>query len=206
MSLRLRSWLRTYLGPEPGSPALRAGSPSAEKDGPRPRAQRHTFQQQGKEHPLAPATRSHGRAGGCCPRLHPAPQRHGWTARRSQKAFSTPGFPHHPRHRAAASPGPSGFPAIWCIRGQHPAPSKGWILSRFLLFLSPGNPFLLNLAVWLCPAGRCLSRDFPAAMGKPGASVSSRSELPFVGACGVTAQPAACPMSDGEEHPPAPSA
>ncbi|XP_009288166.1 PREDICTED: prostaglandin D2 receptor [Aptenodytes forsteri] len=49
-----------------------------------------------------------------------------------------------------------------------------------------GNPFLLNLAFWLCLAGWCLSRDIPAAVGKPSALVSSPSEetgsgVPFAG-------------------------
>lgn len=151
MSPRLRSWLRTYLAPQPGSTALRAGSPSAEKDGPRPRAQRQTFQQQGKEHPPAPATRSHGRTGGLLPTPAPSASEAWLDCEIVPKSLLHPRLSPSPRHRAAASPGPSGFPAIWCIRGQYPAPSKGWILSRFLLFLSPGNPFLLNLAIWLCP-------------------------------------------------------
>lgn len=33
MSLRLCSWLHTYPSPKPGSTALRAGYPSAKKDG-----------------------------------------------------------------------------------------------------------------------------------------------------------------------------
>lgn len=140
MSLRSRYRLHTYPGPEPGSTALGAGSPSAEKDGHCARAQRQTFQQRGKElgrgeeHP-PPPTRLF-----CHPQPRPCwaaasracTQRLGGMAGAGdspQKPPPSQAFPitlalSSVRTGTAGSPGPLGFPAGWCIQGQHPSPIR----------------------------------------------------------------------------------
>lgn len=128
------------------------------------RAQRQTFQQQEKElgpggnHP--PSTRAASRTSEAWPDQEIVPK----------NLLHPMFFPHcagteQPEDRNSSVPWSFG---VFSESGDTPTPNKGWILSWFLLLLlSPSNPFLSNLALWLCPAGWCLSRNFAAAVGKP---------------------------------------
>lgn len=207
MSLWLCSHLDTYPCPEPGRVAPGAGSHSVDER-PHACAQHQTSRHWGKElgrggkHPPAQTL--------CYPQPWPR-----WVAASrasTQHLEGTAGPGDSPKK----PPWSQGFPIIpspeqheeqqrllvlWGFQpvGAAPASKKGWVLSWFLLlflFLSPGNPFLLNLAFWLLP-GRLVSVEgLPSGGGEPSTLGSSPSEqtgsdMPFGGACGVIAQPAA---------------
>lgn len=119
------------------------------------------------------------------------------------------------RTGTAVSPGPLGFPASWCVWGSTRL-QKGWILSQFLLLLSPSNPFLLNLAFWLYLSDRLVAIEgLPHSGG--GAQhfglFSIRADWRERSLCGslqhhhaTTVGPWDSPcMGDGEQNPAMPS-
>lgn len=196
MSLRLRSRLHTYPGPEPGSTAPGAGSPSAEKDGPRGRPCSASD---------LPAAGEGAGTGWKASLFHPGCLVHlGGMARPGdspQKPSPSHVFSPLRWYRAARGQEQQRPLVLWgfqCIWGQHPPP----IRAGFCHGSSSSSSFQTTCFCRIWPsgfvrqAGVCRGTSQRRWGSHQKALISSPSQqtggaVPFVGARGVIAQPAA---------------